>query len=333
MNNHEFFDILTAYQQAKEQGVSSVLITLVALNGSSYRKEGVRMLMTKKGEFVGAVSGGCVEKEIWKQAQSVFETKEAKVMTYDGRFRLGCEGTLYLLIEFLKLKNHQIEKLKYWIKERKSFELKSHYSIEEKPWSGITKVDCLEDSFPLSVNKTSKFKEVLNQTIQPWFQLYILGAEHDVAALSQQARFLGWKTTVVLSLTSNKTLRDFAGADAVLYKAAGDVSELTFDDQTAVVLMHHNYARDLLFLKALKRKQSLYIGVLGAKKRGIQLCNDLLSEDMEVSETFLENLYTPTGLHIAAETPQEIALSITAQIVQLAKAHKKATLLQKITHV
>lgn len=57
------------------------------------------MLLLGNGQRVGAVSGGCVEKEIVAQAQTVFKDQKAKVITYDGRYRLGCEGLLYILIE------------------------------------------------------------------------------------------------------------------------------------------------------------------------------------------------------------------------------------------
>ena len=69
------------------------------LDGSSYRKPGVRMLILENDTMIGAVSGGCVEKDILLQSQSVFKTGKSKMMTYDGRYRLGCEGVLYILIE------------------------------------------------------------------------------------------------------------------------------------------------------------------------------------------------------------------------------------------
>ena len=96
---HEFKQIIKAYFDAKSKGLKSVLATVVALDGSSYRKPGVRMLILENDTMIGAVSGGCVEKDILRQAQSVFQSGQAKMMTYDGRFRLGCEGVLYILIE------------------------------------------------------------------------------------------------------------------------------------------------------------------------------------------------------------------------------------------
>jgi xanthine/CO dehydrogenase XdhC/CoxF family maturation factor len=71
------------------QGKKSVLVSVVALEGSSYRRPGVRMVISEDGVSVGAVSGGCVEKEIDRQAQSVFQSGKAKIMTYDGRLRVG----------------------------------------------------------------------------------------------------------------------------------------------------------------------------------------------------------------------------------------------------
>ena len=89
---HELKKLVQAFTDAKERGLKSVLVTVVALDGSSYRKPGVRMLVLENGKMIGAVSGGCVEKEILIQSQSVFESTISKVMTYDGRYRLGCEG-------------------------------------------------------------------------------------------------------------------------------------------------------------------------------------------------------------------------------------------------
>ena len=63
---HELYRILKAYQQFRSLNERSVLVTLVALEDSSYRKPGVRMLLSESGQMVGAVSGGCVEKEINK---------------------------------------------------------------------------------------------------------------------------------------------------------------------------------------------------------------------------------------------------------------------------
>jgi len=70
---HEFKTIIENYSIAKTQGLEAVLATVVDLDGSSYRKPGVRMLILENGKMIGAVSGGCVEKDILRQSDSVFK--------------------------------------------------------------------------------------------------------------------------------------------------------------------------------------------------------------------------------------------------------------------
>ena len=102
---HEFKQIVEATLLNQTSNIKSVLATVVDLDGSSYRHPGVRMLLSSNGDMVGAVSGGCVEKEVLQRAQSVFKTGKSKIMTYDGRYRLGCEGVLYILLEPFEVSN------------------------------------------------------------------------------------------------------------------------------------------------------------------------------------------------------------------------------------
>ena len=107
------------------------MATVVALEGSSYRRPGVRMLIQDNGTTFGAVSGGCVEKEVQRQAQSVLESGVPKVMTYDGRFRLGCEGIIFILLEPVKLTKELKNQFDSVFNDRIVFESVSYYSKEE----------------------------------------------------------------------------------------------------------------------------------------------------------------------------------------------------------
>ena len=101
---HELKEIINQALINQEKGLKNVLASVVFLDGSSYRKPGVRMLISEDLNSVGAVSGGCVEKEIIHRSKAVFENNTAKIITYDGRFRLGCEGILYILLEPFTIK-------------------------------------------------------------------------------------------------------------------------------------------------------------------------------------------------------------------------------------
>ena len=129
---HEFKDIIRSANLAKDNGIKTVLASVVALEGSSYRKPGVRMSIQENGKMIGAVSGGCVEKEVLRQALSVFETNTPKLMVYDGRYRLGCEGILYILIEPFDPEKEFFAAFEEQCISRKSFTISSTFSKEEE---------------------------------------------------------------------------------------------------------------------------------------------------------------------------------------------------------
>jgi xanthine/CO dehydrogenase XdhC/CoxF family maturation factor len=91
------------------------------------------------------------------------------------------------------------------------------------------------------------------------------------------------------------------------------------NQHTAIVLMTHSYAKDLQYLIALKETQPLYIGLVGAKKRGQNMGNDLVEHHPLVEEDFLDKIHGPAGLNIGAETPQEIAISICSEILAVTR--------------
>lgn len=317
---HEFKHIIDAYAQSVLLGQKAVLATLVDVEGSSYRKEGVRMLVLENNQIVGAVSGGCVEKEVVSQSQTVFKTGVPKMMTYDGRFRLGCEGTLYLLLEKLQISKKVLEQIQDYLFYRKSFELYSYYDKNSSINMGTIIKFKNSEEFILSRDIVDKQESLCySQEMKPCFQLYILGTEHDAEDLCLLASNVGWEVTIVATIQSKKRIENFKGAKSFLNLESEQVNELIIDDETAVVLMTHNYAKDFSYLRALKNTDPIYIGLLGAVKRKEQLLSAIIEEDFEVKEQFLDKISGPAGLNIGAETPQEIAISILAEIIAVVK--------------
>ncbi|MCD6543119.1 MAG: XdhC family protein [Flavobacteriaceae bacterium] len=321
---HEFIEIIQSYKTAKQKGLQSVVATVVDLDGSSYRKPGVRMIIHKNGQMTGAVSGGCVEKEILKQSSSVFKTGEAKVITYDGRYRLGCEGILYILIELFDPEKEMIQSFEDCLKKREYFKINSFYAkeaiINSKFGSLIIFNEKVYSFRGGSVSPKIENKPKLNifsQKMDPPFRLLIIGTEHDAVQLSLQAYSLGWEAIIVAGLSSPQTLNNFPGAKNILYKSAETLDISLIDNNTAIILMTHNYARDLQFLSVLKNSEPVYLGLLGATNRRERLLNEFIERYPDVADSFLDVIYGPTGLNIGAITPQEIALSICAEILSV----------------
>ncbi|HPF52803.1 MAG TPA: XdhC family protein [Draconibacterium sp.] len=324
------FETLIVWQKL---GKKAVFVSVVALNGTSYRRPGVRMIIAEDGETVGAVSGGCVENEIIHQAQSVFRSGNAKIMTYDGRLRIGCEGGIHILIEPVLLSDELFSDFEKQVKNRQPFKMESWFSREvgeyENAGSAVIlngKEYALRSSFNVVEKKN---QECFSQSFGPLFQLYIFGAEHDAVQLSQAAKLLGWEVTVVASPDEAKSCDFFPGANALITPAYDEINALKVDDQTAVVLMTHSFNKDVQYLMALKDKQPAYLGLLGSFSRRERVLSMVLDYMPDIPLDFLDQIHGPAGINVGAESASEIAVSILAEILSVVREQKPVSLREK----
>ncbi|MDG1805575.1 XdhC family protein [Flavicella sp.] len=328
---HEFKKIIETYAIVQKAGQKTVLATVISVEGSSYRREGARMLVLENGKTIGAISGGCVEKEVVLKAQSVFKSGAAKIMTYDGRYRLGCEGTLYVLLEELVMDDVTLDLIHESFVRRKEFVMKSWFSLgnNELPMGSELLFNSGEAKNLNKHLEPSQQLEVFEEKLEPCFRLVIFGGEHDSAKLCELACATGWEVTVICSPQSGKSKRDFLRASEVILSAPENYDASTIDSETAVVIMSHNFAKDVLFLKALKVSNPIYIGLLGPAKRREQLLHAYIEYHPEVDEAFLDRIYGPAGLNIGAETPNEIGISIIAEILSVVRKENVMSLQDK----
>lgn len=330
---HEFKQILETAHLWDRAGRKLVMATVVKLDGSSYRRPGVRMLLSESGDAVGAVSGGCVEKEIHRQAKSVFETGVPKLMTYDGRFRLGCDGVLYILLEAVQMAETLYREIQKVLESRQPFQCESYYFPAEGIHPGMGSVLVLEDrKFPLSEGISldqSSTMACYSQELPPLFQLYIFGAEHDAVALSQAAKLLGWRVTIVASPDEQKTLEFFPGAESMICPGFDELETDAFDSQTALILMTHSFNKDVRYLKALQSVRPVFLGLLGPSQRREEIFDKLLEFVPDIDPAFIDQIHGPVGINIGAESAQEIAVSIVAEILSVVRKQQPVALKYK----
>lgn len=329
---HELKTIIQQYEKRQQSGEASVLATVVALDGSSYRRPGVRMLIFENGDMVGAVSGGCVEKEVLRQAQSVFSSKVSKVMVYDGRYRLGCEGILYILLEIFKPNKPFLTQFWDTINKRSPFFINSFYKKEQGESKNYHTVFHFDDtSFfvnPTAENLSDELPS-FKQEMHPCFKLVIIGAEHDAVQLCKYAALTGWEVTIVANPKEEKTENDFPGINKLIM-VEPETFQLKMDEQTAVIIMTHSFVKDLQFLIALKEEKGAYMGLLGPLRRREKLFDDLLERCPDLSEEYLEQIHGPAGIDIGAETPQEIAISVLSEILAVVNKKEPSLLKDKV---
>jgi xanthine/CO dehydrogenase XdhC/CoxF family maturation factor len=129
------------------------------------------------------------------------------------------------------------------------------------------------------------------------------------------ADLLGWEIYVTDGRHTHAREDRFAAACQVFVGKPESVLEhVTPDERTAFLLMSHNYQYDKAILQLLLPLDIPYIGVLGPKKKLNRMLDDLRCDGMDIPEYMLRKVHGPTGLEIGAETPEEIALSMLAEI-------------------
>jgi len=331
---HEIKNLFRTLKTWQIQGKKAVFVSVVALDGSSYRRPGVRMIISENGDSVGAVSGGCVEKEIERQAQSVFQTGKSKIITYDGRLRIGCEGIIHILIEPVFISDELLKDFESVLKSRLKFRMDTYFyqQVDEFANTG-TFITLNKKTFSLNPSFTSEQvenQECFSQNFKPLFQLYIFGAEHDAVQLCQAAKLLGWEVTIVASADESKSCDYFPGAASLITPSFENIDTSVLDNQTALVLMTHSFNKDVRYLMALKDSQPAYIGLLGSIKRRERVLNMLLDYCPDISPEFLAQIHGPAGINIGAVTASEIAVSVLAEILCEIRNKKPEALRNKV---
>ncbi|MCE7066716.1 XdhC family protein [Dyadobacter sp. CY326] len=183
-------------------------------------------------------------------------------------------------------------------------------------------------TFDLNGLKLTGFVEYL----QPAPALVIAGAGNDTIPLSEMAHILGWEVTVVDGRNGHATKQRFPKAkNVVVVKASEVLNHIDADARTFFVLMTHNYNYDLALLKALIfLEDCIYIGALGPKKKLERMYGDLLNEGIKVTEAQKAKIFGPVGLDVGAETSEEIALSVLAEIKAVLNGRTGISLREKV---
>jgi len=350
----EIEDVIRSYKQAQQAGKKTVLATVVHVEGSSYRRPGARMLVTEDGQLTGAISGGCLEGDALRKALLAISQQQNKLVTYDTTdeednalgIQLGCNGIVYILFEPIDpmQPDHPVALLEKAAAQTTPAVLITFFSLDnpsgEQPGTCVLvtkekKYGSIKNSAVAAIidkdmeqvlkNKTSLIKKYpadqnkmvtgFIELINPAAELVIAGAGNDAFPLVEIANITGFHTTIVDGRKTHANTQRFPTVKQVIVgKPAEAVQQLNINEQTIFVLMSHNYNYDLGMLRQLIKQPCRYIGILGPRKKLEKMLLELASEGMNITPTDKEKIYGPVGLDIGAETAEEIALSIIAEI-------------------
>lgn len=329
--------IVKAYQSIDFGKMRAALATVVRVEGSSYRRAGARMLVLDNGTYLGGISGGCLEGDALRRAQKAIGLHHPSIVTYDTiqeddhqvGVGLGCQGIIDVLFTPLDPDdpNDPVLVLSTLVRTRRPAclvtvtggpQLGHTFVFKEETFSrDLSFPDALTDIYDGLTTLQSRTITYGNgaalfvEIVLPAIQVIVYGNNNDIYPFLRMSGELGWDTTLVTHLLrADKAL--FSLAERVLDQSEDVISPV--DAYTAIVLMTHDYKTDLRRLPQALGTEASYIGILGPRKRTERMYAALEAEGRPVSEAERRRIYSPAGLDIGATTPEEIALSILAEI-------------------
>lgn len=359
----EIQSIIHAYETFQREGKKVALATVVQVDGSAYRRPGARMLVSEDGELTGAISGGCLEGDALRKAQTVIFQQKSMLVTYDTTDEddqkfgvgLGCNGIIHVLIEPIDYQKsiNPIELLKIAIQDRVFGRLITVFSVKYSKqeqigtrvllkqdlivgdkekldnllWKQIQNEIEADDADNHIIRKFEEFDDlqVFIESIKPVIRILLFGAGNDTIPLAKIADILGLEVVVIDGRKNLATSQRFPTASQLVTGSGDEVmKELDTDSHTAALLMTHNFEYEAQVLKDLLPLGLPYIGILGPKKKSEKLIDRLEKQGLTVNQNAI---FSPMGLDIGAEGSEEIALSILAE-VKAVLAKKQGTFLR-----
>lgn len=335
------WNIIQHAKKYVQDNLPVALVTLVDTNGSTYRKPGAKMVVGYEGEYIGTISGGCLERDVAHYAQIAIKEKRNQIIQYELNddlvfgLGLGCGGSISLLIEsdadlwlssiFSNVDTVVVKQIKSddeddqpqtlcVYEEGKIIWQNPKYPFEDDEILAYC-VWALKDKCSLHGEFVQQGKKVrlFFDFIQPPQSLIIFGGGDDALPVASFAQQLDFEVTVIDYKPINLEDPRFSGCAKLLWKQGEQpIPQLT--KHSAVIIMSHHLERDAKALETFCGQNVNYIGLLGPKKRLRKL--EGFFESITIQEIEADDrVYTPVGLDIGSETPKEVAVSILSEII------------------
>ena len=320
---------------------SLVLVTIIATQGSTYRKPGAMMLISRDDSFEGMISGGCLEGDLLHHAAEVFRNGEAKFVTYDMHagddlvwsLGLGCDGVIHLLLQRLD-REHSFEFLEQLeashaarcavllaltTQSNGSLPLATSALLDragntcgERALLGMLQ-DVSQPAWPdwryrkISDTKNGEASETILVNLPPPTRVLVCGAGPDAVPVVHALCALDWDVHVVDHRPAYARAGRFPDKCRVILARPEQLAQLVdLDEIDAAIVMSHHLENDSIYLAQLAKKDLAYLGCLGPRARRDRL--------REMAGCPGQQVFGPAGLDIGAELPQAIALSLVAEI-------------------
>jgi xanthine/CO dehydrogenase XdhC/CoxF family maturation factor len=342
MDRRETERILQVIREVRAAGQRAAIATVIRVKGSAYRREGARLIVREDGTHECLLSGGCLEPAVAAAAAQVVATGEPIIASFDLEedsvlgLGVGCSGEVDIRIERLEADPVTLA----WCEVLERAEAGALVTPLAGPTGRLlvrgngevvgelsdrtlqseavaVALRRLRAQYPQSGPEKIAGTELLFEISEIPPGLVLFGAGPDAMPLARLARELGFSVTVVDVREAFLTRERFPNATLVSAHFNQFPSSVPLDARSFVVVMNHHLERDRHSLRFALESDAPYIGLLGPRSRYQKLMKGLEDEGYMPDPGGLARVRSPVGLALGSESPEEIAVSIMAEILAI----------------
>jgi xanthine dehydrogenase accessory factor len=335
--------IFNKIEELLAKGVSFALAAIVSRSGPAPRDVGTRMVVRADASIVGTIGGGVLEAQVRDLAIGVLSSGKStlKQFSFTAEEAAGkgmiCGGEVKVLVHLVNA-SHSLNAILYK-------EIVTALRSRERAWL-ITRIPegdrANEPEQCLVKNDGGHFGQLnsrVSQALMPWPEraglvskegnlffveplcrestVFIFGAGHISQGLAPLTRLVGFRTVVLDDRKEFANRERFETADEVIVPDSFEraMEALEIDEESYLVLVTRGHVHDKTLLRQALRTKAGYIGMIGSRRKRDEIYDALQREGFSRSD--FDRVCSPIGIDIRAETPEEIAVSIVAQLIKV----------------
>lgn len=337
--------------RSMERGEPCVIATVVLTSGSTPQKAGTKLLIRQDGSGVGTLGGGCIEGEIWCLAKKILQEQVGPLFCrYDlneafaARDGLVCGGTMFIFMDPIVKTDHFklfAQEIVTAYRGGPSVAMATVVNVPAGKSNLGAKLLIKEDgsvqgslgNVNLEQEASSIGKTIVTYGGNKIFQaadgteifvdgfaappkLVLMGGGHVNKAVSRLAAALEFRIYIVDDRPEFANKERFPEAEGIVVADySKGLEKVAVNPNTYIVVATRGHRFDDMALMAAIRTQARYIGLLGSKRKALAIYKNLLKEN--IPQERIEEVHAPIGLNIGAHTPEELAVSIMAEIIMI----------------
>lgn len=321
----ETADVLSRVLRLAEAGRKAAVATVVRIEGSAYRRPGAKFLVENEGGTAGSISGGCLEADVREVAFEVMRSGLPKLLRYETggddasvfSLGLGCSGTVEIFVQSATSPEaleagREISEL---LQGDRAF---SVATVVKGETAGRVRVLA-----PGAAVERDASPDVFVEVLEPPPHLLVFGAGDDAIPLCAYASEAGFRVTLVDHRPAALSKERFPGAFRLVSRRSNEgLTGLPAGPRAFAAVKTHSFSHDREWVRYLLEAGVVYIGLLGPRARGAKILS-------QIGVDAGDRIFTPVGLDLEADGPEQVAISIVAELLAVRSSRQPWSLREK----